>query len=126
MRKALLFVPKESKGICRYTSSHDESKSMVAIALAQIGLVNLARRTWRILARALRNEVAHVRHQNFATEPRDQRFLAILTATRWRTDHSAPSLALLRVAQCVAFPDRASHTGHTDGVQLDLLAVHAS
>jgi hypothetical protein len=39
-------------------------------------------RRWRILPRALRNEVANVRHQHVATEPRDQRILFILAAAR--------------------------------------------
>jgi hypothetical protein len=36
----------------------------------------------RLLAQALRDEVSGVRHQNVATEPRDQRVFAILTAAR--------------------------------------------
>jgi hypothetical protein len=42
----------------------------------------IQRRSWRILARTLSDEVPHVGHENVATEPRDQCVLAILAATR--------------------------------------------
>jgi hypothetical protein len=84
---------------------------------------------WRILARALRNEVPHVRHQHGAAKPCDQCLFAILTAARtvvtrephhpvrpsgerWRAgDHSAPTLRHRRflLPEHVALSDRAAH-----------------
>jgi hypothetical protein len=51
-------------------------------ALPQIRVVHPARLTRRILARALRNEMTHVRHQHVAAELFDQRVLAILATPR--------------------------------------------
>jgi hypothetical protein len=54
----------------------------LSLTPSQIREINPASRSRRILARAFRDEVPHIRHQHAATEPRDQRVLAILAAAR--------------------------------------------
>jgi bifunctional non-homologous end joining protein LigD len=57
--------------------------------IAQVPIVPAARCSCSILARALRDEVAHVRHQHVTAEPRDQCLLAILAPRRGHRSHAS-------------------------------------
>jgi hypothetical protein len=70
-----------SGGAVLLAQSMERHDLLQVTAFPQIRIINPARRAWRILARALSDEVAHVRHRHVSAEPRDQRFLVILTAT---------------------------------------------
>jgi hypothetical protein len=84
-------------------------------SLPQIRVEHSTRRTWRVLARTLRDEVAHVWHQNVAAELFYQRFPAILAAA-WSQVAGEPHHAMGPFGECWRAGDHLSLPGlYRDG-----------
>jgi hypothetical protein len=72
---------RRTAGTGTYISRSVPADPLSLAALAQVSAVHPACRSWRILARAFRDEVPHVWHQHVTAETRNQCVLAILAAT---------------------------------------------